>query len=62
MIGPSADGKGWVNINNRCACGRRMPLPESHGKHCPDCGTKVPTWEEMRTGTAPPNMPRNVSG
>jgi len=54
MIGPSAD--------DRCACGRRMPLPESHGKHCPDCGTKVPTWEEMRTGTAPPNMPRNVSG
>ena len=49
MIGPSADGNGWVNINNKCAgCGTRMPLPESHGKHCPDCGLRVLTWEEMR--------------
>ena len=59
MMGPSADGSGWVNINNRCQgdagkCRRRMPLPANHGKHCPDCGTKVPTWEEMKHGPGGP--------
>jgi RNA polymerase subunit RPABC4/transcription elongation factor Spt4 len=34
---------------NKCECGQRMPLPENHGKYCPECGTKVPTMEEMQT-------------
>ncbi len=54
MMGPSSDGKGWVNYNNTCRgadCDQRMPLPDSHGKHCPKCGTKVATWDEMQ---APP--------
>lgn len=54
-VGPSGDGNGWVNPNNRCQgrdreCGRLMPLPASHGRHCPDCGTRVLTWEEMQSG------------
>jgi len=64
MVGPSADGKAWVNPNNRCrglggACGAPMPLPASHGRHCPQCGARVPTWEEMQTGALPePGLPR----
>lgn len=50
-VGPSVDGKGWVNINNKCKCGHGMPLPESYGKYCSECGTRQPTWEE------PPQYP-----
>jgi len=66
MMGPSADGNGWVNINNICQgdCDQRMPLPESHGKHCPKCGTRVPTWADMQTGPKAPAVgeaePREV--
>ncbi len=57
MMGPSDNGKGWVNTNNRCrgtGCDQRMPLPQSHGKHCPDCGTRVSTWPEMQAGPDTP--------
>lgn len=48
-IGPSADGKHWVNINNECTdCKKSMPLPEMEGKHCPDCGTYQPTYLELQ--------------
>lgn len=56
-MGPSADGSGWVNYNNTCqgdGCDQRMPLPKSHGKHCPKCGTCVPTWNEMQAGSQKP--------
>jgi len=48
MMGPSADGTGWVNFNNKCSCGYHMPLPASHGKHCPKCGIQVATYLEMQ--------------
>lgn len=53
-----------MDINNRCRgrdgkCGCRMPLPESHGRHCPVCGTRVLTWEEMQSGPeAAPSCPK----
>ena len=55
-MGPSSDGTGWVNDNNTCKgddCDQRMSLPESHGKYCTKCGTRVPTWEEMQAGPKP---------
>lgn len=48
MMGPSANGTGWVNYNNKCPCGYYMPLPASHGKHCPKCGVQVATYPEMQ--------------
>ena len=64
MMGPSADGTGWVNDNNTCKgddCDQRMPLPESHGKHCTKCGTRVATWKEMQTGPNVPSAPPTCS-
>lgn len=60
MMGPSADGTGWVNMNNMCQgtdCDQRMPLPQSHGKHCPSCATRVPTLAEMQAGPDAPPAP-----
>ena len=48
MMGPSADGKHWVNNNHRCACGQSMPLPQSEGMHCPKCGKREPTHQELQ--------------
>lgn len=59
MMGPSADGKGWVNINNKCqgaGCDQCMPLPQSHGKHCPKCGVRVLDWSEMPANLNPDNL------
>lgn len=40
MIGPNANGE-WVDFTNKCSCGWLMPLPQSQGKSCPKCGTRV---------------------
>jgi hypothetical protein len=63
-MGSSADGKHFVNMNNRCKeCGNSMPLPEKEGKCCGNCGTRVPTHRELKTQTpmtrlnASPNCP-----
>jgi len=56
MKGPTTDGSALFDINNKChKCEHPMPLPSSHGKHCPDCGTRVMTYAEMQKG--PPTPP-----
>ena len=52
-MGPSADGEHWVNINHRCNCGERIPLPQFEGKHCPKCGKYQPTYVEMQASAGP---------
>jgi len=39
----------WINKDHKCRTGCRhpMPLPESQGKECPNCGHRQPTYEEL---------------
>lgn len=51
-MGPSADGKGWVNLNHTCSCGERLPLPEWADKFCPNCGRRQPGPEMKKAEQA----------
>lgn len=49
--GRGADGLAFAD--NACeGCGFGMPLPESHGKPCPRCGRRVPSWRRERHATS----------
>ena len=52
MIGYNASGE-WVDFTNKCSCGWLMPLPQSHGKHCPKCGTRCASQPSLVGANAP---------